>query len=138
MRKDTRPALIFGRVWDEASIFSHNNYTVRLFIFLMTKFCVQVSAAPPPTIPKQPLLPALEAPPSLDTLMLEYPSPSSSLSSRSPSHSPAYSLHSHTSSYHSDIERGGAAAEGERRPDWTKPEGEENNEQQGVFLTQVN
>ena len=126
-----RAAKDFKKVFSEHTLI----FYCALFYYMHTCTCVydkilQVSTAPPPIIPKQPLLPALEAP-SPPTLMLEYPSPSSPRSSSS-------SLHSHTSSHHSTVSR----AEGGRGSSggvvWTEPEGEgSGGQQQGVFLTQV-
>ena len=91
-------------------------------------FFLQVSSAPPPTIPKQPLLPAIEAPPMASVPMLEYPSPSSS----SPSHS-----------FASESQCSGGMEEEEEEEDEEGREEEEKesckvvDDQEGVFMTQV-
>lgn len=85
-------------------------------------FFLQVSSAPPPTIPKQPLLPAIEAPPIASILMLEYPSTSSS-----PSHS--FASESQCS--------GGMEEEEEGREEEEEESCKVVDDQEGVFMTQV-
>lgn len=85
-------------------------------------FFLQVSSAPPPTIPKQPLLPAIEAPPMASVPMLEYSSPSSS-----PSHS--FASESQCS--------GGMEEEEEGREEEEEESCKVVDDQEGVFMTQV-